>query len=145
LALPDTLQAPEIRRGGVEPFFRKIPPSELVFGTRPLTSCDNLYPDAVGSYTCFHQLDRHMKKSQPSSPNTDYFDTYLGEVRGRTAIEQVVERVKQTPRTVGELAQELSFTPEDIASAVGNAAKFGLVRLESKGDDTVVMPAGPPA
>jgi hypothetical protein len=86
-----------------------------------------------------------MKKSQPSSPNTDYFDTYLGEVRGRTAIEQVVERVKQTPRTVGELAQELSFTPEDIASAVGNAAKFGLVRLESKGDDTVVMPAGPPA
>jgi hypothetical protein len=85
-----------------------------------------------------------MKKSQqqPPSQNTDYFNTYLGEVRGRTAIEQVVERVKQNPRTVGELAQELSFTPEDIASAVGNAAKFGLVRLESKGDDTLVIPAG---
>jgi hypothetical protein len=86
-----------------------------------------------------------MKSSQkqPPSANTDFFDTYLGEVRGRTAIEQVVERVRQSPRTVGELARELSFTPEDIASAVGNAVKFGLVRLESKGDDTIVMPAGP--
>jgi hypothetical protein len=64
-------------------------------------------------------------------------------VQGRTAIEQVVERVRQSPRTVGELARELSFTPEDIASAVANAAKFGLVRLEPKGDDTMVMAAGP--
>jgi len=46
---------------------------------------------------------------------------------------------------VGELARELSFTPEDIASAVGNAAKFGLVRLESRGDDTIVASAGPPS
>jgi hypothetical protein len=86
-----------------------------------------------------------MKSSQkqPPSPNTDFFDTYLGEVQGRTAIEQVVERVRQSPRTVGELARELSFTPEDIASAVANAAKFGLVRLEPKGDDTMVMAAGP--
>jgi hypothetical protein len=84
-----------------------------------------------------------MKSSQkhPPSANTDFFDTYLSEVQGRTAIEQIVERVGQSPRTVGELARELSFTPEDIASAVGNAVKFGLVRLESRGDDTIVMPA----
>jgi predicted transcriptional regulator len=83
-------------------------------------------------------------QKQSSSANTDIFGTYLGEVSGRTAIEQIVERVRHSPRTVGELARELSFTPEDIASAVGNAVKLGLVRLESKGDDTIVMPAGFP-
>jgi hypothetical protein len=89
-----------------------------------------------------------MKSSQkqPSTSNSsDYFDTYLGEVAGRTAIEHVVSRVRQQPATVGELARELDFTPEDIASAVGNAAKFGLVRLETKGDDTIVIAAAPQA
>jgi hypothetical protein len=86
-----------------------------------------------------------MRENKTPGANSDFFGTYLGEVSGRTAIEQVVERVKQGPRTVGELARELSFTPEDIASAVGNAAKFGLVRLESRGDDTIVASAGPPS
>jgi hypothetical protein len=73
--------------------------------------------------------------------NTDFFNTYLNEVEGRTAIEQIVKRVRQQPQTVGELARELSFTPEEIASAVGNAVRFGLVRLDSKGDETLVVPA----
>ncbi len=87
-----------------------------------------------------------MAKSSSSGAtggsSSDVFGTYLGEIQGRTAIEQIVRRVREQPCTVGQLARELSFTPEEIASAVGNAVKLGLLRLEAQGDETLVKASG---
>ncbi len=72
------------------------------------------------------------------SRKTDYFGTYLKEVRGVTALEQVLNLLRSGPLTVGQLATELPVSPEEVASAIAQAGKLGYVRLEKSGDDTKV-------
>jgi hypothetical protein len=79
-----------------------------------------------------------------SSLKTDYFGTYLKEVRGVTALEQVLERLQSGAQTVGQLATELPVPPEEIASAIAQAEKLGYVRLEKSGDETLVVPLAAP-
>lgn len=87
-----------------------------------------------------------QSKQQSVAPSSDVFGTYLEEVKGRTAIEQVLERLKTKPRSVGELTRELNFSPEEIASAIAKASQLGMVQLETTGDETLVsLAAGAPA
>jgi hypothetical protein len=75
---------------------------------------------------------------------TDYFGTYLKEVRGVTALEQVLNLLRSGPQTVGQLATTLPVSPEEVASAIANARKLGYVRLEKSGHDTTVTLLSPP-
>lgn len=68
----------------------------------------------------------------------DVFGTYLSNVRGRTAIENVLEKTKTGPRSIVDLARELDFPLEDIVSAVGKAFERGMVSLEKHDEQTIV-------
>ncbi len=76
-----------------------------------------------------------------SSANTDFFGTYLQSVQGRTAIEGVVEQVRNESRSIEDLVNDLRFSPEEIVSAIANAAKLGIVRLEKVDGRTMVAVA----
>ena len=94
--------------------------------------------------TSSSQKSRSAKrKARPTKKrsSSDIFGSYLEKMHGNTAIEQVLDLVRKHPHTIGDLARTLDFTPEDIASAVGNASSRGLVQLEEKDDETVVSPA----
>jgi len=95
------------------------------------------------------RLTRQKSRSSASkgrlkkSSSIDLFGSYFEKMRGNTAIEQILDRVYKRPHTVGELVRALDFTPEDIASAVGNAQSRGLVQLEEKNNETIVRSASP--
>jgi hypothetical protein len=81
---------------------------------------------------------KSSKEQSSTASSTDVFGTYLEEVKGRTAIEQILARLKAKPQSVGQLTRELSFSPEEIASAIAKASQLGMVDLETTDDETLV-------
>lgn len=75
-------------------------------------------------------------------PNIDSFGTYLSEMRGSTVMERMLALARRGEVSIGDLVKELDGNPQDVVSAVVQAEDQGLVRLDKKGDETIVTPLG---